>query len=167
MYQNNKKIFDSGRYHKSGIKALSWCPSNSNKFVSGGGTADKTIKIWNLIKNNNEKYLLGSSYTNDQVCYLNWSENNNNEIVSTHGYTGNKINVWRINNDKDEIKIQNIKQWKGHDGRILHATMNAYGDQLITGCSYDEYIKFWRIYSNNIRIRDSKYGIYTYKNTIR
>jgi len=151
---NDKKIFESNE-HKSAVKALSWCPGISHKFVSGGGTNDKTIKIWNLNKNTDDSKscLLTSKDTNEQVCFVNWSEINPNEIISTHGYSGNSINVWRLhsqkedNNNKHDIEILNTKKWTGHQNRILHAIMNSYGDKLITGCP-NESIRFWNIYNS-------------------
>jgi len=33
--------------HKAAVKALAWCPWQPGVLASGGGTADRTIKLWN------------------------------------------------------------------------------------------------------------------------
>jgi hypothetical protein len=33
--------------HTAAVKALAWCPFQSNLLASGGGTADRCIKFWN------------------------------------------------------------------------------------------------------------------------
>lgn len=33
--------------HTAAVRALAWCPFQSNVLASGGGTADRCIKLWN------------------------------------------------------------------------------------------------------------------------
>ena len=33
--------------HQAAVKALAWCPFQSNLLATGGGTADRCIKFWN------------------------------------------------------------------------------------------------------------------------
>jgi cell division cycle 20-like protein 1, cofactor of APC complex len=33
--------------HKAGVKAIAWNPHYHGLLVSGGGTADRTIRFWN------------------------------------------------------------------------------------------------------------------------
>jgi cell division cycle 20, cofactor of APC complex len=33
--------------HQAAVKALAWCPFQRNVLASGGGTADRTIRLWN------------------------------------------------------------------------------------------------------------------------
>ena len=35
--------------HQAAVKALAWCPFQSNLLASGGGTADRSIRFWNTI----------------------------------------------------------------------------------------------------------------------
>lgn len=35
--------------HQAAVKALAWCPFQSNLLASGGGTADRCIRFWNTI----------------------------------------------------------------------------------------------------------------------
>ena len=36
--------------HCAAVKALSWCPYDSSVLASGGGTEDRSIKLWNVKK---------------------------------------------------------------------------------------------------------------------
>ena len=35
--------------HQAAVKALAWCPYQSNLLASGGGTADRCIRFWNTL----------------------------------------------------------------------------------------------------------------------
>jgi cell division cycle 20-like protein 1 (cofactor of APC complex) len=69
------------------VKAITWSPNNvyfyfkvkTGLLVSGGGTADKCIRFWNII-NGTQTHCID---TGSQVCNLAWSKNSN-EFVSTH-----------------------------------------------------------------------------------
>jgi len=49
--------------HCAAVKALAWCPFQSNLLASGGGTADRCIKFWNT----STGALLNSIDTHSQV----------------------------------------------------------------------------------------------------
>lgn len=36
--------------HRAAVKALAWCPYQSDVLASGGGTSDGSIKLWNVQK---------------------------------------------------------------------------------------------------------------------
>ena len=55
--------------HTAAVKALAWCPHQRNLLATGGGTADKCIKLWN----SNRGKLVNSVNTGSQVCSLLWS----------------------------------------------------------------------------------------------
>jgi len=77
--RKNKYIWKL-KHHTAAIKALAWSPSLSGMLVSGGGTQDKSIKVWNT----NDGSLLKSIDTDAQVCNLNFSQDGKN-FISTHG----------------------------------------------------------------------------------
>ena len=77
--------------HLAAVKAIAWSPHQHNILVSGGGTADRTIRFWNTSTFQNIlKYDTGS-----QVCNLVFSKTSN-ELISTHGFSLNQINVWSL-----------------------------------------------------------------------
>ena len=58
--------------------------------ASGGGTADRCIRIWN----SNNGSLLNTVDTKSQVCSLLWAPEYK-ELVSAHGYAHNEIAIWK------------------------------------------------------------------------
>lgn len=76
--------------HSAAVKAMAWSPHQHGLLVSGGGTADRTIRFRNTLSGTTIKTVdVGS-----QVCNLMFSKTLN-EIVSTHGYSHNEINIWK------------------------------------------------------------------------
>ena len=75
--------------HKAAIRALAWCPYQRNVLVSGGGTKDKSIKMWNTATST----LISSYDTSSQVCNVMFNKYEK-ELISTHGYSKNQICIW-------------------------------------------------------------------------
>lgn len=46
--------------HQAAVKALAWSPHKRNLLATGGGTADRTIKLWNT----QTRQLVSSTQTN-------------------------------------------------------------------------------------------------------
>jgi WD40 repeat protein len=68
--------------HCAAVRALCWSPTVPDVIASGGGTTDKTIRIWNVATGED----LASVNTGSQVCNLFWNEEYN-EVLSTHGFS--------------------------------------------------------------------------------
>ncbi|KAG4128833.1 hypothetical protein ERO13_D09G043000v2 [Gossypium hirsutum] len=64
--------------HTSAVKALAWCPFQSNLLASGGGGGA----------------CLNSVDTGSQVCALLWNKNER-ELLSSHGFTQNQLILWK------------------------------------------------------------------------
>lgn len=79
--------------HEAAVKAVAWSPHQHGLLVSGGGTADRTIKFRNTLTGSTIKSVDAGS----QVCNIMFSKNSN-EIVSTHGYSLNEMNIWKYPN---------------------------------------------------------------------
>uniref|UniRef100_A0A2K5S3A1 Cell division cycle protein 20 homolog n=1 Tax=Cebus imitator TaxID=2715852 RepID=A0A2K5S3A1_CEBIM len=54
--------------HQGAVKAVAWCPWQSNVLATGGGTSDRHIRIWN-------------------VC--------SGELISGHGFSQNQLVIWK------------------------------------------------------------------------
>lgn len=78
------------QHHTAAVKAISWCPWQRNILASGGGTIDRTIRIWNSSNGSNLKCV----DTGSQVCAIQWSDTHK-ELVSSHGFSDNQLIVWR------------------------------------------------------------------------
>jgi len=76
--------------HMAAVKALSWCPFQSNLLASGGGDNDRCIKFWNT----HTGACLNSVDTGSQVCSLLWNKNER-ELLSFHGFTHNQLTLWK------------------------------------------------------------------------
>lgn len=127
--------------HQASVKAISWCPWNSNLLATGGGTADRAIHFWNVTSGSRTQ----SIQTDSQITGLHWSTHYR-EIVSTHGNhmtdhsAGGAVQVWSHPSCARICEIPNA-----HDGRILHTALSPDGQVLAT-VGTDENLKFWRIF---------------------
>lgn len=76
--------------HQAAVKAISWCPWRTNCLATGGGTADRMIRIWNTQNGQN----VFSVDTKSQVSAILWS-NEYRELISSHGYVNNELIIWK------------------------------------------------------------------------
>lgn len=129
--------------HEAAVKALAWCPWQSSVLATGGGSADKKVKMWNAASGSCTETLDAGA----QVTSLHWNEEYK-EIVASLGYPTNGITVWGQNPNQKFSKHAEILN--AHDSRILHSTMSADGTTLVTG-SADENLKFWNMFEHQKR----------------
>ncbi|KAI4154746.1 MAG: hypothetical protein LQ340_001461 [Diploschistes diacapsis] len=120
--------------HKAAVKALSWCPWQSNLLATGGGSTDRTINFFNSTTGAR----VNSIDTGSQVTSLRWSSNYR-EIVSTGGFPDNSISIWAYPTLVRQIEIP------AHETRILHSSLSPDGQILATAAA-DESLKFWKIF---------------------
>lgn len=129
--------------HTAAVKALAWSPHQRNILASGGGTADRTIKLWNI--NNNS--LLNSIDTGSQVSGLLWNKYEK-EILSSHGYSKNQLCLWSY------PSMNLMQELKGHTGRILNMCVSPDGETVCTS-SVDETLRFWKVFGNTSKYAKS------------
>jgi len=122
--------------HKAAVKALTWSPHQNGLLLSGGGSNDKTIHVWNTLTMKNIK----SVYTGSQVCNLLFSKNSN-EFVSTHGFSNNQVIVWKYPD------LSKVSVLEGHTSRVLYLTLSPDGETIVTGAgASDETLRFWCVF---------------------
>lgn len=125
--------------------------------ASGGGTADRHIKFWNV----NSGHMLNSVDAGSQVCNLAWSRSVN-EVVSTHGFSLNQVVVWKY------PTMNKLATLTGHSYRcaahpplpadprplmrlccgatsVLYLAMSPDGQTVVTGAG-DETLRFWNLF---------------------
>ncbi|RWR89439.1 cell division cycle 20.2, cofactor of APC complex [Cinnamomum micranthum f. kanehirae] len=144
----------SGQYlhrldaHAAAVKALAWCPYQSNLLASGGGTADRCIKFWNTRTGT----LLNSIDTNSQVCSLQWNRHEK-ELLSSHGYSENQLILWKF------PSITKTAEITGHSARVLHLAQSPDGFTVASAAA-DETLRFWQVFgspeSTNVSRRSTK-----------
>lgn len=120
--------------HKAAVKAIAWSPHKRGILATGGGTADRHLKIWNV--NNQTK--INDVDTNSQICNMLWSRNTD-EIVTSHGYSKFNLTVW------DYPTLDPIAILKGHSFRVLHLTLSADGTTVVSGAG-DETLRYWKLF---------------------
>lgn len=120
--------------HTAAVKAIAWSPHQHNLLVSGGGTADRTIKFWNTsIFTQINKIDTGS-----QVCNLVFSKTVN-ELVSTHGFSLNQIIVWKL------PSMSKLVTLTGHTYRVLYLGISPDGQNIVTAAG-DQTLRFWNLF---------------------
>jgi cell division cycle 20-like protein 1 (cofactor of APC complex) len=133
--------------HTAAVKALSWSTHQNGLLASGGGSTDKTIKLWNT-KNNT---IVKSVDTGSQVCCLKFSKSVN-ELISTHGFSQNQVEVWKA------PEMERIATLTGHTQRVLYLDLSPNGEDIVTA-SADETLRFWKVFpsaKNSPNIFDTK-----------
>jgi cell division cycle protein 20 (cofactor of APC complex) len=120
--------------HKAAVKALAWCPWQSNLLATGGGSHDRQIHFWNTTSGAR----VNSIDTGSQVTSLRWSLGYK-EIVSSSGFPDNSLSIWSYPTLVKNIEIP------AHESRVLHSALSPDGQMLATAAA-DESLKFWKIF---------------------
>lgn len=128
-----RPLFTIDDAHSAAVKALAWCPWQSNLLASGGGSGDRAIHFWNTLSGT----LLDSLETDGQITALQWLPATK-ELVSSHGFGKNAIIVWKY------PTMQPIVELTGHEGRVLDLSLSASHDLLLSAGA-DETLKIWAI----------------------
>ncbi|EEH56365.1 uncharacterized protein MICPUCDRAFT_40257 [Micromonas pusilla CCMP1545] len=123
--------------HQAAVKALAWCPFQSNLLASGGGTADRCIKFWNT----NTGAMLNSIDTHSQVCALQWNKHER-ELLSSHGYSQNQLCLWKY------PTMTKMAELTGHTARVLHMAQSPDGTSVVSAAA-DETLRFWKCFSES------------------
>lgn len=123
--------------HQAAVKALDWCPFQRNVLASGGGTADRHIRFWNVATGN----CLSSIDTQSQVCSILWSKEYK-ELVSSHGYAQNQLTIWKY---PSMVKVTELT---GHTCRVLHMAMSPDG-QTVVSAAADETLRIWKCFASD------------------
>ncbi|KMQ92753.1 cell division cycle protein 20-like protein [Lasius niger] len=132
--RNPSQFIYSFNQHQAAVKALAWCPWQNNILASGGGTADRTIRFWNV----NTGACLNTIDTKSQVCALLWSTNYK-EIISGHGYAQNQLTIWKY------PMMTKVADLTGHTSRVLHLAMSPDGTTVLSAGA-DETLRLWKCF---------------------
>ncbi|XP_052774449.1 cell division cycle protein 20 homolog [Mya arenaria] len=121
--------------HLAAVKAVSWCPWQHNVLASGGGTADRHIRFWNVSVGS----CINAVDTKSQVCALQWSKEYK-ELVSSHGFALNQLTIWKY------PAMTKVAELTGHTSRVLHMAMSPDGTTVVSAGA-DETLRLWKCFS--------------------
>ena len=120
--------------HTAAVKGLAWCPYRRNMLASGGGKADRCIKLWDACSGS----VLKSVNTGSLVSSLAWSRNHQ-ELYSGHGSSINTVVAWSF------PKMERIQTFSTHHKRqILAIDMSPDGCKLAS-VGGDEALYIWKV----------------------
>ncbi|TFK48204.1 WD40 repeat-like protein [Heliocybe sulcata] len=149
--------------HDAPVKALAWCPWNTDVLATGSTYPEGMIKIWSF------KSLTGSAVPHPEpshtlaydtsVTSLIWSPHCK-ELLSTHGYSwkqpatstrgkpvpvvspmSNSVTVFRY------PSYSRLISTKSHANPIAMGVLSPDGTQIFTVCPKEENMKLWKIWS--------------------
>lgn len=119
--------------HTAAVKGVAWHPGKSGILTSGGGTEDRSIKMWNTSSNE----LVKSVDTGSQVCNLMYIRKGES-LISSHGFNKFETNIW------DSSTMTKQQTLMGHSKRVLYLAAEPDGQTIITGAG-DQSIRFWKL----------------------
>ena len=142
---SNRPLFKMAE-HVSAVKALDWCPWQKNLLVSGGGTADRTLRFWDTKTGKCVNHI----ETDSQVCSVKWSRHHR-ELVSSHGYSNYQLTVWNY------PSLTRMVDLTGHKSRVLHMATSPDGE-VIASAAGDETVQFWNVFARSSSSSKGKKG---------
>lgn len=121
-------------HHTAAVKALAWCPFQSNLLASGGGGLDGCIRFWNA----QTGVCLNSIHTGSEVSSLLWNKYEH-EILSSHGFPNNQLTLWKY------PAMTKMGELLGHTSRVLLMAESPNGC-TVASVSGDETLKIWNVF---------------------
>lgn len=120
--------------HESEVRALAFSPTAPNRIVTGGGSNDKYLKVWDC----ETCEVIFAVNTGCQICNAFWN-GEKNEIVTTEGFYDNTVTFW----DASELKI--VGSISSHTDRVLYC---ALSDTMAEGVTLNtrDGLQFWKFY---------------------
>ena len=122
--------------HKAAVKAIAWCPWQANLLATGGGSSDRSLKLWDSQVGS----MLLSKDTGSQVSALEWNSFDQ-DLISAHGYSQNQLSLWKASD------LSPITEFLGHSGRILNMCLSPDRTTVVTAGA-DETLRFWQLFSD-------------------
>jgi len=121
----------------SAVKALAFCPWNSTMLATGGGTADRKIRIYDVAAGSTGN-LCKQIDAESQVSSLIWNPFEK-ELLSSHGFPRNQLSLWKYPSMKKTHDLT------GHTARILSTTLSPNG-KIVCSAAADETLRFWDVF---------------------
>lgn len=136
--------------HHAAVKAIAWSPHRRGLLATGGGTADRYIRIWNTMQSeiNASPSPLSHFNTGSQVCNMAWSPQDPRCLISSQGFNDNLVVAWDYLRGGEPIAMM-----RGHEQRVLHMALGPDGGKTVATASADQTIRLWQPIRNQMNIR--------------
>ena len=132
--------------HQAAVKGLQFHPAISNLLASGGGSQDRTVKVWNTL--NGKEY--ASIDVGGQVSSLMWSNTNTKCLMATHDQS---LSLFRFS--KPAHDLTRVDLISPHNRRVLTAAQ-APNCKTIATLGADDKIRFFSTSIKNKRLPDKE-----------
>ncbi|GAU29595.1 hypothetical protein TSUD_164430 [Trifolium subterraneum] len=120
--------------HTAAVKALAWCPFQSNLLASGGGKGDQCIKLWDT----HTGARLNSVDTGSEITALLWNKNER-ELLSSHGVVQDQLTLWKY---PSMLKMATLD---AHISNVLYMSQSPDG-YTVASVGADEKLRLWKIF---------------------
>ena len=115
LENNNRDVFKL-EGHVAAVKALAWHPNKSDILASGGGSADKNLKIWNLTTDTHSTLCI-----NNQVCGIHWLDEN--YLTSVQGFCSKSLSILEYDHQRHDLS--NVLEMTNiHEKRIIGSSFS-------------------------------------------
>uniref|UniRef100_A0A7M4FFZ4 Cell division cycle 20B n=1 Tax=Crocodylus porosus TaxID=8502 RepID=A0A7M4FFZ4_CROPO len=114
--------------HPSAVKAMNWCPWQSEILATGGGLKDGLLRVWDI----NSGKTIKTAETKSQICSLFWLPNTN-ELVTGHGLPKNQIKIWKY-----PMLANSVELFGKYFNKLVCLTKRG----LVTLCLWSEALGF-------------------------
>ncbi|ETO06054.1 WD-40 repeat protein, partial [Reticulomyxa filosa] len=139
-FRYSSKLLKTFCGHTSYVCSIDCSTFGADQFICSG-SADKTVRVWDVETNQQIRSFNGHSNTVYCVKFSPYhNNNNNNRHVICSSSVDNTIRFWDI---KDDIQLQLLNGHKGWIGGIEFSSFNG-GRYLCCG-SYDATIRLWDV----------------------
>jgi len=119
--------------HCAAVKALAWCPWRPGVIVTGGGSVDKTLRLWDA----RDGSCLQTIPVTSQICSILFLSRFK-ELVTSHGFNDNNLVLWRM------AGMKPVATFGLHESRVLHTALSP--DQCtVVSLGADNSLKFWKV----------------------
>lgn len=136
--RNLKKAYMTYSEHSATVRAIQWSPTCDKLILTGGGSYDRMIRMWNVDTGQTFNFI----DTGSQVCNLYW-HSRSHEILSTHGYSQNHLALWKATD------LTPIEQFFVHKERVLFMAVSGDESRVAT-VAPGEGIFIWKMFKTSL-----------------
>lgn len=117
--------------HRAAVKALAWAPRTPGLLLTGGGTADRTVRLWDMSA---PSPLVRARVFESQICGLRWLRSG--KVLASFGYSNDDVKLL------SDLRVE--KRFVAHRNRVIHLAVNDDQRFFASGSS-DATIRFWSL----------------------